>query len=105
MSGVMKFIMTDATPGVEVAKQAGFWDIRYELGVLQIVIAILLLIPRTSTVGFVLMVGYMAGALSANLTHGMYADAVPCYVALALLTLCGWFRHPELTNRLLGKSA
>lgn len=103
MSGVMKFIMTEATPGVEAAMQAGFWDIRYELGALQLIITALFLIPRTSTVGFVLMVGYLGGALAANLTHAMYADAVPVYIAFVLITICGWFRHPELTARLLGK--
>ena len=70
----------------------------YTLGVMELVIAVLFLIPRTSTVGFVLMVGYFGGVLATLLTHGQ--DATFIYIVLALLTVSGYFRNPELLQRI-----
>lgn len=101
-SAVMKF--TPLAPGSAeeaMTRDLGFLDFRMELGILQLVVLALFLIPRTSTVGFVLMVGYMAGILATNLTHGYpFAAVAPIYVALALLTVIGFLRNPELTARL-----
>ena len=72
------------------------------LGILELFIVLLFVVPRTSTVGFVLMVGYMGGALATNLTHGFSnMDAIPIYVSFLLLAVSAWFRNPELVSRLL----
>lgn len=106
LSGVMKFL--PVVPGTESAtmiEQLGFGPFAHQLGVLQIVIAILFLTPRTSTVGFVLIVGYCAGILATNLTHGMpFAAVAPIYVMFILLTISAYFRNPELLHRLKGKA-
>ena len=76
----------------------------HQLGVLEFIIVALFLIPRTSTVGLILMIGYMGGALATNLTHGFSAvDALPIYIVFLLLAISGWFRNPELAARLLKK--
>lgn len=103
MSGVMKFVIATGSPEQAMLEKGGFWAIRYELGFLQLVISALLVYPRTSTIGFVLMVGYMGGAWADNLTHGLYTEATMFYVVFALLMLTAWFRNPELTWRLRGK--
>ncbi len=85
-----------------IATQVGLKGLEYQLGVLEFIIVALFLIPRTSTVGLVLMIGYMGGALAANLTHGFGTmDVLPLYVSLALLTVSAYFRNPELLSRLL----
>jgi hypothetical protein len=85
-------------------QKLGVGGLEHGLGVLEIIIIVLFLIPRTSTVGFILMVGYLAGALATNLTHGFtFAEAAPLYVLLLLLTISGYFRNPELVSRLMGK--
>jgi len=106
-AGVMKFM--PVAPGSEAevyAQKLGTVGLEHVLGVVELVIVVLFLIPRTSTVGFVLMVGYMAGVLATMLTHGMTtAEVMPIYVALGLLTISGYFRNPELTSRLFGRNA
>src|SRR3989338_4458309 len=106
-AAVMKLFapVPPGSPAEEMMKKLGMEGLMVQLGVLELLIAILFMIPRTSTVGFVLMVGYLGGALATILTHGFgTADTVPMYVSLFLLTVSAYFRNPELLSRLLGRS-
>lgn len=90
--------------GAAFAQQVGMAGIERPLGVVEIIVTVLFLIPRTSTIGFIMMVGYMGGVLAANLSHGFGGmDLMPIYVMFVLLTLSGYLRNPELASRLLGK--
>lgn len=107
-AGIMKF--TPVVPGSDSEKMLQKLGMTQQfdhvLGVLELTIVVLFLIPRTSTVGFVLMIGYMAGALATNLTHGFTnMEAMPIYITFALLTISAYFRNPELLSRLRGKTA
>jgi|GEM_PF-1126399 len=104
-AAVMKFVpITPGSPAEEFGRKVGTLGLEYQLGVLEIAITALFLIPRTSTVGFVLMVGYLAGALATNITHGFSTmEVLPLYIALLLLTVSAYFRSPELLSRLLGR--
>lgn len=76
------------------------------LGVVELVTLALFFVPRTSTIGFIMMVGYMGGVLATMLTHGFGGMAgMPIYIAMAVLTLSAWFRNRELATRALGKKA
>ncbi len=106
-AAVMKFV--PAAPGSDAAV---FMDklgitpgLEHVLGVLEIAIVILYLVPRTSTVGFVLIIGYMGGALATNLTHGFGTmDVLPLYISFVLLAVSAIYRNPELLTRLRGKA-
>lgn len=101
-AAVMKFV--PVAPGSEaeaMGQRLGVAGLEHALGILEFVIIVLFVIPRTSTVGFVLMIGYMGGALATNLTHGFtHLEALPIYISFVLLALSAWFRNPELTARL-----
>jgi hypothetical protein len=104
MSAVIDIMpMTDPT-SVQMAQDLGILDIAVILGVAKLVLLALYLIPRTSTVGFVLLIGYFGGALATNITHhmafGLYA---PLLVVFLLMTIGAYFRNPELLFRLQGK--
>lgn len=85
------------------AIQVGMRGLEMQLAILQLIVLIPFLIPRTSTLGFILMVGYWAGVLAANLTHGVsHMEAIAFYVLLVLLTVSAYGRNRELISRLLG---
>ncbi len=102
-AAVMKFF--PVVPGSEgdlMMQKLGVNGMMLSLGVLEFVILALYVIPRTSTVGTVLMIGYLGGALATNLTHGFgQADVVPIYILFVLIMIGAWFRNPELVSRLL----
>ncbi len=105
-SGVMEFIVDFSLPEmVAYTDSLGITGMEYYIGAAKLAIVAVFLIPRTSTVGFVFMVGYFGGVLATHITHGMTSPAVnaPIYVVFLLLTIGAWFRLPELTARLLGK--
>ncbi len=104
-SGVMEFIMPMDNPEVAaMVARLGVAGMEYYLGAAKLAFAALYLYPRTSTVGFVLLVGYYGGALATNMTHGfLFAEYAMILIVLALLTVDAWFRKPELTARLMGK--
>lgn len=103
-SAVMEFFpMTDPAM-IAYATQLGVTDIAVQLGITKLIIVALFIYPRTSTVGFVLMIGYYGGALATHMTHG---HTLPEYamivVVLALLTVSAYVRNPELLARIKGK--
>jgi hypothetical protein len=79
----------------------GVYDNRFLIGSLEIFCAVMLLIPRTSTIGVVLSAGYWGGAAATDLTHGQFPGVVLVFwVVLGLIAL---LRNPELFTRLRGK--
>lgn len=106
-AAIMKFIpVVPGSPAEAMGRKLGVAGMESRLGVLEFIIIALFLIPRTSTVGFVLMVGYMGGALATNLTHGVtHTEALPIYIIFVLLAISAWFRNTELTARLRRKAA
>jgi hypothetical protein len=102
-AAVMKFVpQAPGSDGAVMMERLGMNGLMQPIGVLEFIVIILFLIPRTSTVGFVLMAGYMGGALATNLTHGFsQAEVAPIYVVFVLMMISAWFRNPELVARLL----
>ncbi len=105
-SAVMNMLPLEGNQaGIDIATRLGVLEILFALGVVKIILVILYVIPRTSTVGFVLMVGYYAGALATNITHGFsVAEYSPLIVTLVVLTIGAYFRNPELLWRAQGKT-
>ncbi len=107
-AAVMKFM--PVAPGsdseIMMQKLGITMTLDHALGILELAIVLLFLIPRTSTVGFVLMIGYMGGALATNLTHGFTnMQALPIYITFLLLMISATVRNPELLTRLKKGSA
>ena len=101
MSAVMGILLSADPAAVAMSAKLGITGMEYALGITKILIVLLLLIPRTSTVGFVLIIGYYGGVLATNITHGFsFADTAPIYVVFVLLTISAYFRNPELLTRL-----
>ena len=105
-AAIMKFMpVLPGSPSEAMVQKLGITlSLDHALGILELSIVLLFLIPRTSTVGFILMIGYMGGALATNLTHGLSnMDALPIYITFLFLMITAWTLHPELTSRLRGK--
>lgn len=103
MSAIAEFMPLTDPAMIAFAERLGVKDIAVQLGILKLILVVIFLYPRTSTVGFVLMIGYFGGALATNITHGFTVmEALPVYIALVLLTISGYFRNPELVTRLKG---
>lgn len=93
-----------ADPSSEMGKQfaaAGIYDVRFMIGAIEILCAVMLLIPRTSTIGVVMSAGYWGGAIATHLTHGEAPG--PALIFLVLVGLIALLRNPELFTRILGK--
>jgi hypothetical protein len=93
-----------ATPDSEMGLMFianGIYDARFLIGSLEVLCAILMLIPRTSTVGMVLAGGYWGGAIATHISHGQSPATVLVFVAL--MVVIALLRNPELFSRLLGK--
>lgn len=102
-AGVSKFFpVAPDSPQAAMMQSMGMTpQIVHVLGVVELASTVLFLIPRTSTVGFVLLVGYMSGVTATLITHSQ--DATVGFVSLALLTVSAYCRNPELLSRLMGR--
>ena len=105
-SAIMEFIpVTDPTM-IAYVEKLGVGAIAHELGIAKLIIVALYLWPHSSTVGFVLMIGYYGGALATNITHGfMFSEYAMLLVVFLLMTVSAYFRNPELLSRLKGELA
>jgi DoxX-like family len=99
-SSLGKFMATPESEMGAMFTMMGFYDIRFLIGSLELICAILFIIPRTSTLGVLLSAGYWGGAVATDLTHAH--TPVPALAAIVLLGLAAIFRNPELFTRLLG---
>jgi DoxX-like family len=90
----------------EGLKTTAAWGISADaliiLGVIEIISIILFTIPRTSILGFLLLVAYMGGAIATHLEHGESVLA-PAMIA-SVVWITGAIRIPELFNALLRKN-
>lgn len=102
-TGMMKFMPVPAGSPQEAMMQSMHitTTVAYTLGIVELVSAILFFVPRTSAIGFILLVGYYGGVLATLLTHGQ--DPMVGYIALLLLTISAACRNPELLSRLKRK--
>lgn len=73
------------------------------LGILELLCAILFIIPRTGIVGTMLLAAYMGGAIASHLEHGI-SIVVPCFVQTFML-LVAFYRFPELRSKLLNSKS
>jgi hypothetical protein len=71
------------------------------LGVIELLSAILFLIPRTGVLGTLLLAAYMGGAIATHMQHNQ--PVIAPIVISAFVWLVAAFRFPELTSRILNK--
>jgi hypothetical protein len=64
------------------------------IGVLELVIAVLFLVPKTSSLGTLLVTGYFGGAVVAHLAGAAPAEIVPPLVIGAMAWASGALRNP-----------
>jgi len=100
MAGFSKLVGNEQMVGMFEAIGVGQW-FRYLTGALEVAGAILLLIPRTSGLGALILAGVMAGAV---MTHLFIIGGSPL-MAIILLVVTGvvaWGRRQRTMNVLAG---
>ena len=100
MAGFSKLVGNEQMVGMFEAIGVGQW-FRYLTGALEVAGAILLLIPRTSGLGALILAGVMAGAV---MTHLFIIGGSPL-MAIILLVVMGvvaWGRRQRTMNVLAG---
>ena len=103
-SGVPKFL--DWPGKEEMLNQMGVSaNLLPKIGVLEIVVAILFLIPRTSFIGAILVTGYLGGAV---MTHVRVGDPLFQMVFPAIVGAIMWLglalRRPTIFSLAIGKN-
>lgn len=102
----------EGTPEYAMALKLGMVGLEIPLLIVEALTIILFLIPRTSAIGAVLMIGYMGGVLATVLTHDLndpeaqvqvarFTQSIPVIVMLGFAAFAAWIRNPELAKRLV----
>lgn len=102
-SALAKFTtIENSEQALQTAKMGiSFGTIKY-LATIEIMAAVLFLIPRTGILGFGLLTAYMGGAIATHLTHGISVVA-PCCI-LAFVWIVALVRFNEIGQRLFSKN-
>jgi len=92
----------EGTPNYDMAMSLGMVGLEIPLLIVEVLTVVLFLIPRTSAIGAILMIGYMGGVLATFLTHGLgVAGSAPGIVMVIVTGIVTWIRNPELAQRLI----
>ena len=97
-----KFLVPAPPMVAETATHLGWPLERYPLlGALEVGVTLLVLVPRTSFVGTILLTGYLGGACATHARIGDPSGAMP--VVLGVLAWVGWgLRNPAALRAALG---
>jgi uncharacterized membrane protein YphA (DoxX/SURF4 family) len=97
ISGAMKF--TDGPEMQEGLKKMGWTaEVMHKIAIIEIVCAVLYLVPQTAVLGAILLTGYLGGAIA---THVRVNDAfIPPIVIGIVLWLGIFLRDPRLRTLL-----
>jgi len=99
-SGILK--LSGLPQAEEMAASVGGTKNLLFLGVLEIIIVLLFVIPRTKVVGLFLMIAYFGGAMATHLITGE-PILIPTLIQ-TLVWLTAFFAIPELNDRLVKKN-
>lgn len=98
-SGMVK--LSGGEQAAEMAKGLGGTGHVMLLGILELVIALIWLIPRTGIIGTLLAAAYMGGAIAVHFI-GNQPVLIPVVIQM-LIWIAAAMRFPELTKRLMNK--
>jgi hypothetical protein len=90
----------------ESAKNFMKWGLENQLkliGVFELILGILFLIPRTFSVGVLLLTAYFGGAIATHLEHGEENNVVIPVIILLLIWASCYLRSPNMFASLLKK--
>lgn len=94
ISAVMKLVGPKEV--VEIFQKWNLAEWRVPIGILELVIGLLVLIPRTHSLGLLLASAYFGGAIATHLQQGEAMEASSPAIVLAMLWIGGLLRHSEL---------
>ena len=83
-----------ASQAEEMMAKLGLGDQVILIGVGEAVSALLFLIPRTHSLGLLLLTAYMGGAIVTHMQHG--EPYVSQSVILVVIWITGFLRHPQV---------
>jgi len=86
--------LAGAAQVVDVMQKWGLRDHVLLIGVGELTSALLFLIPRTHSLGLLLLTAYMGGAIVTHMQHG--EAYVSQSVILVLIWVTGFLHHPEV---------
>ncbi|OLE97378.1 MAG: hypothetical protein AUG75_09075 [Cyanobacteria bacterium 13_1_20CM_4_61_6] len=86
--------LVGAQPVVQVFEQFGLRNFMLLIGVGELVSALLFLIPRTNSLGLLLLSSYLGGAIVTQMQHGQ--PFIAPAILLLLVWIAGYLRHPEV---------
>lgn len=110
LTGLVAFIFISSaiskfTANAEMLKMGASFGLNAQtftiLGVIEIVAAILFIIPRTGILGTLLLAAYMGGAIATHLEHAL-PFLTQCIIQ-AFIWIVAVYRFPELRTRILNK--
>lgn len=93
-SAVMKLVGPEAV--VEIFRKWNLAEWRVPIGIVELVTGLLVLIPRTHSLGLLLATAYLGGAIATHLQQGEGMEATSPAIMLAMLWIGGLLRYSEL---------
>jgi len=103
MSSVYKLISGADSEGAKNFMKWGLENQLKVIGTLELVLGILFLIPRTFSIGALLLTAYFGGAIATHLEYGEAKNIVLPIIIISLVWIVSYLRNPVMFASLMKK--
>lgn len=98
-----KLIPNEHTPQI-IATLGLTPELLRTIGIIEVLSALLFLIPRTGVLGAMLLTAYLGGAIATHLEHPQAGPPTAPIIVESVLWIAAVLRFPELLSRLMGSA-
>jgi len=103
MSAIYKLASGSDSEGAKNFMKWGLENQIKVIGTFELVLVILFLIPRTFSVGVLLLTAYFGGAIATHIEHGEAKNLVLPAIIILLIWIVSYLRNPAMFASLLKK--
>jgi hypothetical protein len=103
MSAIYKLVSGSDSEGAKNFMKWGLENQIRVIGTFELVLGILFLIPRTFSIGVLLLTSYFGGAMATHIEHGEVKNSVLPAIIILLIWTVSYLRNPAMFASLLKK--
>ena len=103
MSAIYKLVSSSDSEGAKYFMKWGLENQIKVIGPFELVLVILFLIPRTFSMGVLLLTAYFGGAIATHIEHGEAKNSVLPAIIILLIWIVSYLRNPAMFASLLKK--
>jgi hypothetical protein len=103
MSAIYKLVSGSDSEGAKNFVKWGLGSHIKLIGAMELILGVIFLIPRTFSIGVLLLASYFGGAIATHIEHGEAQNLMVPTIILLLIWVVSYLRNPDMFSSLFKK--